>query len=263
MEKLARHGVTDVVDLTAYTNPLSYLDFLESSPVRVHPCVGFYLERYVQKAHRTLPVEGLVNVLERKRKRLSPTLPPVAIKVAAHSESLSTFERRAFDAASIFHQRTGLPIITHSPHGFEQHLDYLLNRGVSEEAIMLSHPEMSIKGRLPISEKQALESMARCAERGSYLCITDLTGIASKVDAARIRLVSAMVEAGHARRLVISGDSSWKIHRGRLSVQNSARGKDYCLVIEVHEKLRRYGISEDYIRLIVRENPPRFFGLER
>lgn len=89
-----------------------------------------------------------------------------------------------------------------------------------------------------------------------------LTGIASKADAARIRLVSAMVEAGHVRRLVISGDSSWKIYRGRFSVQNSARGKDYFPVIENHEKLRRYRMPEDHIRLIVHENPARFFRLD-
>jgi predicted metal-dependent phosphotriesterase family hydrolase len=259
LTSLSDLGVTDIVDLTAYTNPLSYLDFLEGSRITVHTCVGFYLERYVRKEHRCLPVEGLVGVLERREKRLSRCLPPATIKVAAGSAGMSAFERRAFEAAAQFHLRTGLPIVSHSPRGFEDHQDYLLRKGVPADAIMLSHPEMSVMGAHSLPEDAVFKAMARCAERGSYLCLTSMTGISSKADAPRVRLLNRLVDAGHADRLTVSGDSSWRSHKGECSTRNASRGKDYSVIFEVHEKMRRAGISGEGFDLIVNKNPARFF----
>jgi len=258
MSKLARGGVTDLVDLTAYTNPLSCTDFQDVSPVRLHTCVGFYLERFVDSRHRALPVDGLVDVLHRKWRRLSSINPPVAIKVAAHSGTLSPFEVRAFKAAAKFHALSGLPIVTHSAQGCESHQELLLANGVSAPAIMLSHPEMSTKGRNAVSEASAYASMARCAERGSYLCFTDLTGQKSSADALRLRLFLALVRAGHERRLVVSGDSSWRVHRGKASVRNGSRGQDFTLILDVHEKLRGAGVGEAQLARIIYDNPQRF-----
>lgn len=260
MRKLADGGVTDLVDLTAYTNPLSFRDFQDVSPVRLHACVGFYLERFVDRRHRTLSVDGLIEVLHRKWKRLRPVNPAVAIKVAASSGKLSSFEQRAFEAVARFHALSGLPVVTHSTSGFETHQDFLVGHGVKPAAIMLSHPEMATKGRFTDPEAVVCESMARCADRGSYLCFTDFTGASSSSDALRLRLFAALVNAGHVRQLVVSGDSSWRVHRGQASVRNAARGHDYTLIFDVYDKLRRAGVDDAQLWCIKFDNPRRFFA---
>lgn len=261
---LARLGVTDIVDLTAYTNPIRYVDFIADQPVRVHTNVGFYLEPYVRKAHRTLPVDDLVCVLERKRQRLERGgLAPSVIKVAARSGVQSPFEQRAFKAAAAFHRLTGLPIVTHSPAGFLEHQSLLLRHGVPADSIMLSHPEMAIKGRKALGPREVLDQMVKCVGRGSYLCITDLTAPGSVADRRRVAFINHLVRCGYADRIAVSGDSRWRVHRGRFAVQNSSRGKHgFSFAVQVADKLVRHGISTEIVQQISFSNPARFLKID-
>lgn len=261
LAELARAGITDIVDLTAYTNPLRYSAFTEGSPVRVHGCIGFYLERYVPKRHRLLSAADLALVLRRKMSRVSGSVDIAAIKVAATSGSLSSFERRAFEAAAIASSELDLPVITHSPRGFRDHQRTLVGHGVPPERIALSHPEMDLKGRSARTWDEVYSDMLACVEAGSYLCLTDFTKTGSAADDSRIQFVVDLVGAGHTERLMVSADASWRVHRGKASVRNSSPGSGFGLVAEIHGKLAKAGLSYSNIDVIRGTNPHRFYNL--
>lgn len=265
LNSLVRYGVRDVVDLTAYVNPVSCLSLTEHSNVRVHSCVGFYLENFVRKDLRTKSGIELGDLLVRRYNRQRDKMSTVAIKVAARSQHLSPFEKRSFEAAAYCQLQTGLPIVTHSPKGGLAHQQYLISLGVSAEQIMLSHIELGLKGQQKQTYSELLEELLEIIRLGSYVCITDVYPASSQADSLAINIIAAAIRAGYANKLMVSGDASWRSNRGELhfrGVQSKA-AEGFGLALCARQKLLARGVSESELEQLYSRNPYDFYRVEK
>ncbi|MEU2431902.1 hypothetical protein ABZ611_20710 [Streptomyces sp. NPDC007861] len=263
LSRAARSGVTDIVDLTAYIDPLRYADLIGDVPVRVHACVGYYLSHSVSRPVRELSATRLEQRLLRKRARLRGRVHVAAVKVAAHQGTLSDFEGNAFRAVAAVHRSTGLPIVTHSPSGALEHLRLLRSLGVEPHRVMLSHPELELKGRRRKPFDEVLRSMRACLDEGALLCVTDITPLTSTADTARMNLVKELVELGYGDRLVVSGDRSWSVRSGRVVFRGATGPSDpgFLLALDARTKLAALDVKDGDLRRVFHENSARFFDL--
>ncbi|MDX3849712.1 hypothetical protein [Streptomyces sp. AK02-01A] len=263
LSRAARSGVTDIIDLTAYINPVRYMDLISDVPVRVHACVGFYLSNSVTRTVRGYSAKQLEQGLLRKYARQRAHVSTAALKVAAHQGNLSEFEGNAFRAVAAAHHSTGLPIVTHSPSGGLMHLRLLVSLGVEPHNVMLSHPELELKGQRKKPYGEVLRSMTACLDEGARLCFTDITPLSSSADAVRLALVRELVERGYGDRLVVSGDRSWSVRGSRVVFRGATTEHDpgFLLALDARAKLAALEVKDSDLQRIFQVNSAQFFGL--
>ena len=93
--------------------------------------------------------------------------------------------------------------------------------------------------------------LIRIAERGAFVGFDRVTG--GRVnDAQKVATILALLEAGHADRLLISSDFT-----GRRSEARPGYGNSITVFAPL---LREAGIDEDALRAIQRDNPRRFLA---
>lgn len=118
------------------------------------------------------------------------------VKVASLAESLSEQEVRLFEAASITHRETGVPVLTHTEGGLGgvEQVQRLLDFGIGPHRIALSHTD---KVKDPAYHRSMLES-------GVFLCydqgIRDLE--------TTLWLISAMIDSGFGDQILLGTDGA-------------------------------------------------------
>jgi phosphotriesterase-related protein len=160
---------------------------------------------------------------------------------------MTTDERKVFRAVAKAHRATNLAIVTHTNFGkgaIEQ-LDLLEDAGVKP-------------GRIAIGHVGGLNDPAAAvpkviAKRGAFVGF-DRQGGAG--DAAQVKMVLSMLEAGYAPNLLFSSDFSL----GGSQLKRNG-GPGYAKTITVFlPKLREAGVDEKTLRGIMVENPQRLLA---
>ena len=150
-------------------------------------------------------------------------------------------------AGSILHRATGLAIVTHTNFGkgaLEQ-LDLLESAGVKPERVAIGHV-----GGL---NDPAAEVPKAIAKRGAFVGFDRQGGSG---DAAQVKMVLAMLEAGYADRLLFSSDFSL----GGSQLKRNG-GPGYAKTVTVFApKLRDAGVGEDVLHGILTDNPRRLLA---
>jgi phosphotriesterase-related protein len=118
------------------------------------------------------------------------------LKVATAGASPTAQEERLFEAASITHHSTGVPIITHCEEGLDgvKQVDMLGSFGVSLDRVALSH----------VDKVGDVLYHRDLAEMGVLLCYDQ--GL--RAPEQTMRLVTDMFEMGHGSRLLIGTDGA-------------------------------------------------------
>jgi len=170
-------------------------------------------------------------------------------------------ERKMIHATSKAHLRTGLPILTHTPHegcakcGLEQ-LDIYEAQGVNPRNLCIGHltdirPEDNPGG----------ETYKAIAKRGAFLGFDtvghplNLRGIPDIPEAQKVKMVLAVLEAGYEDHLLLSAD----FYNATELKANWGNGFSTVLVQFV-PKLRHAGVKEATIRKVLFDNPRRFLA---
>ena len=157
-------------------------------------------------------------------------------------------ERKALIAAAKLHQRTDLPIITHTSDGCGRcaldQVDLFDSAGVSLDRVVIGHLN-------DIKDQPAVVPMA-IAKRGAYLGF-DHSG---KPDDPRadeyVKTLLTLLDAGLANRICLSSDfANQKYLR-----KNGGPGIDMTITNFV-PRLKRAGIDDRTLRTILIENPRR------
>ena len=167
-------------------------------------------------------------------------------------------ERRFLRAVSQAHQRTGLPIFTHTEHegcascALEQ-LDIFESQGVDPAHLCIGHLT-DIK-----PEAEPLGQTAKeIASRGAFLGF-DTVGhemSASSIPAAhKVRYVLDVLEAGYADNLLLAADFS----QSRQLKANWGHGFSTVL-LQFVPKLRYAGVDEATLHKVLVDNPRRFLS---
>lgn len=169
-------------------------------------------------------------------------------------------ERKVFRAVGKAHVRTGLPIFTHSPYlgsrasakpvppdAALRQLDLLESMGVAPGHVALGH--------VCCLDDRTATVAQQIAKRGAFVGFDRVTLDAIVPDAARVVMVRALVDAGHADRLLLSSDF---FQEERLKKRG---GPGFGQTVTTFApKLIEAGVPEPTLQRILSDNPRRFLA---
>ena len=217
---------------------------------------GYYMQRsYPAELDRLTPdaiAEGLVT--EARRDRLG-----AFGEIGQQGGVLTPTETRVLQAVAKAQQRTGLPIFTHNPYlgtrpgaadipreAALRQLDVLEAAGASPASVAIGH--------VCCHHDPRAEVAIAVARRGAFVGFDRVT-LALVPDADKVVAVMALVEAGHADRLLLSSDFA----SARALKKNGGAGLAQTATV-FGPMLRKAGLPEATLARILTENPKRFLA---
>ncbi|MCB5182119.1 phosphotriesterase family protein [Streptomyces antimicrobicus] len=154
-------------------------------------------------------------------------------------------EARVLRAAAGAALATGLSVVTHARRGQggRAQLDLLTGAGLPPYRVCLGHQDL-------LDDPAAHRALAA---EGAYVAFDTIGKARYRPDADRLRLLLALLEAGHAHRVLLSGDVS------RRAYLQAAGGPGYGHLLRGFlDQVRAAGVDEPLIDLMTRRNPLRF-----
>jgi phosphotriesterase-related protein len=194
---------------------------------------GFYTEPYYPQGLGKLSEEELTGALLKQ----VDEYPAGAFGEVGSWDEITALERRVFRAVGKAHLATNLPIFTHTGipgKSALQQLDLLEDAGVSPTCVAIGH-----LGNLADPAVYVHKQICR---RGGYVGF-DRQGGGN--DAPVVPLVMALIDAGFADRILISGDA----------FRGYARP-----ITNFLPRLKAAGASDETLRHITVDNPRRFLA---
>jgi len=233
----AQHdGVACIVDasLEGAGMDLKFIrDAARMSGLPIIKGAGFYTQPFYPKAVATMSESQITEALIRQ----ADEYPAGAFGEIGSWDDITALERRVFRAVGKAHLATNLPVFTHTgipgKSALEQ-LDILEDAGVDPRRVAIGH-----LGNLVDSTLYVHKAICR---RGAYVGF-DRQGSAR--DAPVVPLVIALIEAGFADHILISGDAF----------------RAYARPITVFvPKLKAAGADDATLHRITVDNPRRFLA---
>ena len=156
-------------------------------------------------------------------------------------------EERIARAVARVQAGTGCPVLTHTTRGTMAHeqLDLLAAEGADLAKVALSHMDQKLDFGL----------LRELCERGAYVLFDGPSKAKYATDEAQVGMLRRLVEAGHAERLLVSGDMGRRSYlralrrRARVRATSSARSSPTC---------SRAGLDETLIEQIFVQSPARW-----
>jgi len=173
------------------------------------------------------------------------------LKCATGRQGITPGVERVIRAVAQAHRETGVPITTHSESATRNGLDQ--QKLLAEEGVDLSRVVIGHAG-----DSTDLGYLEELAASGSYLGM-DRFGIEFASLEDRVATVAAMCARGHAGRMVLGHDSYCFNDRFEPEVIKQRHPNYHLLHIsqDVLPALRRAGVPEEQIRLMLVDNPRR------
>ncbi|MFD7893892.1 phosphotriesterase [Streptomyces sp. NPDC059743] len=258
----AEFGLGLVIELTCRgmgRDPRALARIAEESGVAVVAGTGWYYEPFHPDEIHGASVEQLTETLVREitdgfadeltaesdGSGGTPIRPGVLGEIGSHGERPSEPETRALLASAHAALATGLSVATHAQlgRGALAQLDLLTGTGLAPHRISLGHQDLL----------DAPAVHRELAASGAYVAFDTVGKESYQSDDTRLRLLLALLEAGHADRILLSGDIS------RHGYLESEGGQGYGhLFRSFLPKARAAGVDGSLIDLMTRRNPLRF-----
>ena len=231
-----RDGVACIVDAGLPGAGMD-IDFIraaaKASGLPIVKGAGFYTEPFYPKDVMTMSEEQVVRALIRQ----ADEFPAGAFGEIGSWDEITATERKVFRAVGKAHLATNLPIFTHTgipgKSALEQ-LDILEDAGVDPRRVAIGH-----LGNLNDPQVYVHKTLCR---RGAYVGFDRQGG---RGDDAVVPLVMALIDAGFADHVLISGDAF--------------RGYGRPLTVFL-PKLKAAGAGDDVLHRITVDNPRRFLA---
>ncbi len=231
-----RDGVACICDASLEGTGVD-LDFIraasKNSGLPIVKGAGFYTEPYYPKQVATMSEEQLVRALIKQ----ADDYPAGAFGEIGSWDEISATERKVFRAVGKAHQATNLAVFTHTgipgKSALEQ-LDLLEDAGVDPKRVAIGH-----LGNLNDPTLYVHKTICR---RGAFVGF-DRQGGGN--DAPVVTLVMALIEAGFADHILVSGDA----------MRGYARP-----VTSFVPKLKAAGASDEVLHKIMVDNSRRFLA---
>lgn len=191
---------------------------------------------------------------------------PGVIKCASSAPQIGGLERKFLAAASLAHQETGVPILTHTEDGLggDSQQDVFFEHGVAPHAALIGH----------CCQNTDSGYHHRIVSRGSYIGFDRIGSISDALDEARADNAIKLIHSGYRDQLILSQDRVCCI-RGvkpppqivRWIEEMRAKGEwpppFTHLFTSFLPRLRARGVSDADIASILEANPRRFFSGEK
>ena len=244
-------GGGTIVDCTSQElgrNPLGLKQVSETTGIKIVMGTGHYRDPYLDRAwfDRT----SAANIADLMVAEITKGVDGTGVKagiigeIGADKWFVSTAEERSFRAAALTQRRTGLTITTHAarwPVGREQ-LKILKEAGAEPNRIIVGHCDS-------VPDSDYHEEIARS---GSYVQFDTIRG-GSEYDLERVSgYVLNLTRKGLADKILLSHDVCL---RSQLSIYG---GCSYDFIpTKFLPRLRKAGLTDDEIAVLVVENPRR------
>lgn len=240
-----------VIELTCRgmgRDPRALARIAAESGVAVVAATGWYYEPFHPREIADAGVEQLTDTLVREiTDGIGDTgvTPGVLGEIGSHGDRPSEPETRALLASAHAAVATGLSLATHAQlgHGGLAQLDLLTGAGLAPHRISVGHQDL-------LDDPAVHRALAAS---GAYVAFDTVGKSAYQSDDTRLRLLLALLEAGHADRVLLSCDIS---RHGYLTAEG---GQGYGhLFRSFLPKARAAGVDDDLVDLMTRRNPLRF-----
>ncbi|WP_329071837.1 phosphotriesterase family protein [Streptomyces sp. NBC_01429] len=244
-------GLCLVVELTCRgmgRDPRALARVSAESGVAVVAATGWYYEPFHPHDIGTASVEQLTETLVHEiTAGFGDTgiRPGVLGEIGSHGDRPSEPETRALLASARAALATGLSVATHAQlgRGGPAQLELLTGTGLPAHRISIGHQDL-------LDEPSVHRELAAS---GAYVAFDTVGKESYQSDGTRLRLLLALLEAGHADRALLSCDIS---RHGYLEAEG---GQGYGhLLRSFLPRLRAAGVDDDLIDLMTRRNPVRF-----
>ena len=182
------------------------------------------------------------------------------LKLASSKGVITDYEQAFFLAAARVSSEEGIPIITHTQEGTmgPEQADLLIANGVDPRRLDIGHMggNTDIQYQLKTLARGVFISFDRFGVQGVAGC---------PMDTAREAVIAELCKAGYADRIMLSQDSALaRVGRPLPFVEavkpllvNWNWGH---IMKDVLPDLKKLGVSDEQIELMLVENPKRFFG---
>ena len=252
-KKLYEYGVRNIVEVTniGMGRDIAYIQNVEKETgINILKSTGCYKEPFIPENMLALSTEELANVMIHEIDDGFDGFDAHAEMIGEVGTSKNEWkesERRLFDASIIAHKKTGKPIYTHttlSTLALEQ-AEYLTAGGGKPEKVVIGHVDLSGDLDMIISVlKTGVNVGFDTIGKNNYL-----------PDEKRIEMLLALEKLGLVGQVVLSEDLTRKTH---LKYKG---GIGYSYLFETFlPNLRKAGMKEESIDLMLKENPAKIFG---
>ncbi len=247
------YGLSLVVELTCRgmgRDVQALAEISRRSGVHVVTGTGWYYERFHPRDIASLSETELTDLLVKDiREGIGSTgvRPGVIGEVGSHGDEPSSAENRTLSAAARAAVATGLSVATHAQlgRGGLAQLDLLTRAGVPPHRISIGHQDL-------LDDPAVHRELAAA---GAYVALDTVGKESYQSDRTRLRLLLALLEAGHADRVLLSCDVS------RFGYLRSEGGTGYGHLFRTFlPQVRAAGADEEIIDLLTRRNPLRFLA---
>jgi phosphotriesterase-related protein len=215
---------------------------------------GYYMQRTYPADIASKSAEQIADdlVAEARRDRLG-----AFGEIGQQGGVLTADERKVHQAIAMAHVRTGIPVFTHNPYSIratDVPRDAALRQlDIYEEAG--ANPTNLCIGHMCCLDDPSADITSQIARRGAYVGFDRVTLNGTMPDANRVIAAMALVEAGHADKLLLSSDF---YSRPSLKREGGAGFAQAATVFG--PMLRAAGMSESTLRGILVDNPRRFLA---
>ncbi|MFI8816100.1 MULTISPECIES: phosphotriesterase [unclassified Streptomyces] len=216
--------------------------------VAVVAATGWYYEPFHTPEIDDSSVEQLTGTLVREIHGgigATGVRPGVLGEIGSHGDTPTAPETKVLRASARAAVTTGLSVATHAQlgRGGLAQLDLLTAEGLPPQRISIGHQDL-------LDDPAVHRELAAS---GAYVAFDTVGKDSYQSDGTRLRLLLALLEAGHADRVLLSCDIS---RHGYLTTEG---GQGYGhLFHSFLPQARAAGVDEDLIDLMTRRNPLRF-----
>jgi phosphotriesterase-related protein len=253
LERAYAAGVTALVECSTVgvgRNVEVLRRLAELTPMHIVAPTGVYREAFVLPALHGLSAEALAEMWVRDLTQGIEGTQVCAgfIKLAVSDEGITPIEVRNLQAAALASQRTGAAVASHTIGGAlaRREMDILQEAGLDLARFIWVHAHAEPDTSLHL----------QAAQRGAYVEF-DVVGAEWQSQDDLADYVLALVEAGHADKILLSHDAGW-YDPSQADGQPEGGIRGYtALVDEFLPALRARGLPEDVLRLVTVTNPAR------
>nr|WP_240984777.1 phosphotriesterase-related protein [Acididesulfobacillus acetoxydans] len=270
-EKLKVHGVKTVVDATTNEcgrNPDLLRKIAEKTGLQIVCSTGYYYEGESAPAYfkfRAGLGDAETEVYQMFEKELTEGIGKTGIKagvikLASSKDVITDYEKMFFRAAAKVQKETGVTIITHTQEGTmgAEQAELLISAGADPSRILIGH----------MCGNTQLADHVRVLKTGVFVGFDrfGLEGVVgAPLDAVREAVLIGLMGTGYGKQILLSQDTV-NFWLGRPLVlppvvqQMLAQWHPTHIFEEVIPVLKKAGITDEQIDMLLIENPRRLFG---
>jgi len=250
---LAGRGVNRIVDMSCrgMGRDYGYLDRMEKKTgINIIISTGFYKDPFLPsivensgtKELSALMIGDIENGAEDSGRRAQ-----IIGEIGTSLNQITAGEEKVFCAAAIAHEKTGVPVSTHTTLGTmgPQQITLLKKHGVTPGKIILGHLDLA----------GDIDLILKALDCGVYVEFDTIGKIKYLPDQTRAQFIRACCGRGYQKQLLLSMDITRRSHL------KANGGPGYAYLIDSFvPKLRQAGVSQAAIDDMLINNPDRILN---